>query len=204
MLFIGVIFGGTMRSFNIHNYNLPIDQCIFIASVNKGQEYTDECVVSQYIDTYTIPDEWYFVDKSKKWLNYNTCSMFYHNYKAYNLLMEQNKELNVVIKLRSDCTINSNVKDVINKYFPLEENTIYVPTSWWYGEYGGMNDQIAFGTVNSMQIYCNVYNNIYEYINKQNVVFHPESLLKYHLIKNNISIVQIELHYSKFQTKYDD
>jgi len=66
-----------------------------------------------------------------------------------------------------------------------------------------MNDQIAFGNVETMKIYCNVYGSIYKYVVEEHAYFHPESLLRYHLNTCGIEIVQINLHYEKMQTTYE-
>lgn len=189
----GIIFSGTLRLYDHHRIIQYVlneeDENEIVASCNNKQIY-DHTVETIY-KNFEIPSDWNFVNKSMehKWNNYNTLSMFFHNYNAFNHLIATCGNFDTIIKFRSD--VDFNVK------FPLQttlnDNTIYVPK---IHHYCGINDQIAYGNQQSMQIYCDVYNNIEKYINELKVKFHPETLLKYHLDKNNIKVETFDFNYN--------
>lgn len=77
----------------------------------------------------------------------------------------------------------------------VEPNTIYIPHGndypyHWDNPYyhvAGVNDRIAYGDVDSMRIYSNVYEKIDEYCSNGRP-YHPESLVLHHLESNGLKI----------------
>lgn len=51
-----------------------------------------------------------------------------------------------------------------------------------------MNDQIAIGDMQSMKVYCSIYDHVYKYVFEDDIILHPETLLHHHLQKLNIEI----------------
>jgi hypothetical protein len=121
----------------------------------------------------------------------NIFSMYYHNYKCYNLInnyqTKNNILFDIIVKYRVD--INSN--DIIDLNKP-ETNAVYIPEEF---DWGGINDQIAYGDNNSMKLYCSIYE-ILDKICMKNIKFHPESILKGGLLLLNLKIM-------RFIYKYD-
>lgn len=104
--------------------------------------------------------------------------MYYKIFHA-NKLKQDYEELNnfkydIVIRYRADI--------FMNKPFNLLQEPIVIPN---IGFYGGYNDQLAYGQSNYMDKYCNLYNKIDEYYD-QGMPIHPETMLKFHLDKENI------------------
>ena len=68
-------------------------------------------------------------------------------YKLYNLLeshvLNKSIQYDIVISLRIDCIFINNF--VFNKF---NDNTIYIPIN---SDYGGINDQIAYGKIDVMK-----------------------------------------------------
>jgi hypothetical protein len=88
-----------------------------------------------------------------------------------------------VIRMRFDNTFEG--LPVIE---PLPK-TVYVPKG---GDYmGGLCDQFAIADSQTMDLYCDLYNEIYRYI----VVgfgIHPESLLRKHLEVNRLNLIRLD------------
>jgi hypothetical protein len=121
----------------------------------------------------------------------NMYSMFFHNMKCFQLIDNYQKNHNItfdiVVKYRAD------IKSTEPLQFPLQikANTIYIPNS---ADYGGINDQIAYGNFNSMKEYSNCCLQFYELAKKINR-FHPESLLLAHLKQSKLDIERIKFKY---------
>jgi len=109
---------------------------------------------------------------------FNYVSMHYKNAKGFNMVVDsinQGKHYDLVIRTRPDCIFYD---DVI---FPAEvnQNTVYTPIiNCW----GAMNDQLAFGDINSMYSYFNMLPNIPVY-SEQLGHIHPETSIMYHIKK---------------------
>lgn len=121
----------------------------------------------------------------------NMYSMFYHNYKCIELINKYQEKYNykfdIIMKYRSDI-YSRNTIDFEN----IEKETIYIPRD---ADYGGINDQIAYGDFDSMYLYskCNI--NFLE-CGKQRCRFHPESVLLQHLQNEKLKIVRIDFNYN--------
>ena len=102
----------------------------------------------------------------------NTMSMYYHNMRAFEML---EGDYDVVLRYRSDF-LTEKLPDV---NFELEPGCIYVPSG---EDYGGMNDRLAFGDMNAMRVYCDIYKHVDNALQSDpNYRLHPESMLAYHL-----------------------
>ncbi len=107
----------------------------------------------------------------------NTLSMFYKIFKCYQLIQKNNYD--IVIRSRTDIKFD--------RYLLLENNSsLNVPSG---GDHrGGLLDLFAYGNQIVIKKYCSLFDNIENYINDINILFHPESLLRYHCNKNSIKI----------------
>lgn len=85
----------------------------------------------------------------------------------------------VVIRMRFDTSFDS---------FPVIEptrKTIYIPQGGDHG--GGICDQVAIADSVAMDMYCELWNEVYRY-NTAGVTVHPESLLRKHLEVNKLNV----------------
>lgn len=115
-------------------------------------------------------------------------NMFYKIHKA-DELMRNYSNYDLVIRARPDlafhCEINN---DHIQQ--SIEEKSIFLPD---FGHFTGFNDQFAFGSSDSMKVYANCYLELDTWATQ--VPFLPETLLKHHLIKNNMLIKFTNIQY---------
>jgi hypothetical protein len=125
--------------------------------------------------------------------------MFYNTFKAFQLLekYERNHKMkfNCIIFYRADID-SSEILDINIE----NDNDIYIPDG---NDYGGINGLIAYGSNNSMKVYCNLVNNIDKMCREQHVTFHPETLLKKHLENNSIIIKRFPYEYSLHKSRHN-
>ncbi len=123
---------------------------------------------------------------------FNMYSMYYNNYKCFELIKKymnnNNFVYDIIIKYRIDILCN-NFLDL--SYF--NENSLFIPEN---NDWNGLNDQVAYGSYNIMEKYCNLYLFYEKYINEK-VLIHPETFLKHH-----ISVSNLNLNLKRFNWKY--
>lgn len=170
------------NKYNLEKYlNMKYMKYPFIATLNCLNYETNQ----YYIDIYnnnnsicnnprTLMSSYYTLMKAFTQLNY---------YKNENKI-----NYDLILKYRSDIVYNK-LPDLNNYlYLKYENNKIITPSNYIHGNHIYIiNDQIAIGNYNSMLIYCNIYPNIDIYLLNK-IEYHPETLLAYHLYKNNIKI----------------
>lgn len=186
---IAVLFSGRIISYEkcFSHFQSIIDKYnpTFFLSLNLSEidEYT-----KTFCEKFNIRNEQLNVEKTivPESLNKisscsnvkNTYSMFYHNYKAFCLIKKYQNNYNinfdVIVKYRAD--INSS--EMLNLE-DLDKDILYIPKGC---DYGGLNDQIAYGDLNVMEKYCELGNGFIETLHfTKNVRYHPETLLlNYH------------------------
>ena len=130
--------------------------------------------------------------KSEETSERKSLSMFYHNLSAIKMILAHIKKTDVkydvIVKFRADISSN----DTFLIHHNVTANTVYFPYGFCYR---GINDQIGYGDLNSMVIYCGVYNHIPKYVYIDKAIFNPEFLLMYHLNFNNFNIIRFPYNY---------
>jgi len=136
----------------------------------------------------------------------STYSMFYHRRKGFNLITKYQKSN----KMQFDCVLffraDIDEDDELNIQHP-KENTIYIPNT---NDYGGISDILAYGSYKSMDKYSNLVNYIKYICIEQKVVYHPEIMLKQHLLNESLAIERFpynfKLHHlrKQYNPQYDD
>lgn len=113
----------------------------------------------------------------------NVLFMWYKIWKS-NQMRKQYEQTN---RVRYDCIIRARF-DSSFMQFPVIEpryKTLYVPVE---GDYeGGLNDQCALADSQTMDLYCDLYNDIYRYA-VGGITIHPESMLRKHTEINRLTI----------------
>ena len=100
-------------------------------------------------------------------------------------LIKHNKQYDWIISTRVDLKY---FKDL--DYSLLDPDSINIP----YGsEFGGYQDKIAIGKSEMIIEYLDLYKYMPEYLKTRTIS--PEILLKYHLIKQNISVNRIDFEH---------
>jgi hypothetical protein len=107
----------------------------------------------------------------------NTLNQWRNRRDAFGLYGLDDKK--TIVIARTDINLSAKVN------FTIEPNVVYIPEGQ---DYGGLNDQFAFGDYAAMKYYCSMYDRIDEYWNA-GCKFHPETLLAYHL--RNTMVIRI-------------
>jgi len=98
-------------------------------------------------------------------------SMFYSIYKSNELKVQYEKKNNIkfdcVIRIRSDSLIRNDL--ILTEY---NMNNLNIPNG---GDWGGLNDQFAFGNSDVMNLYSETFNNIKKI---KRSMYHPEMILR--------------------------
>jgi hypothetical protein len=127
---------------------------------------------------------------------YNTYSQLYHTKLVTQHILNYQKEnsmkFDVILKFRADIKYT----EPLILTMPLD-NTIYIPEGRDHD--GGINDTVAYGNVESMIEYSKTVDNI-EFMLFKNILYHPESLLKFHLT----NILKINIVRFPFKTNLTD
>lgn len=184
---------------NLYDYDLFLSLDIEAETDDISNMKKEFNVIACYCEKYTkfLKDIPY---KSEETNERKSLSMFYHNFRAMNSILEYMKNKNVVydavVKFRADIT--SNYAFIIQHN--LLSNTIYIPYGWCYR---GINDQIAYGDLKSMTHYCSLYNYIPKYVYVEKTIFNPEFLLMFHININNISIIRFPFTYQLHPNRFD-
>ncbi len=116
----------------------------------------------------------------------NVISMFKCIYEAFQLIPN---EYDIVIYMRADEILSSSIE-----FEKLPDNAVFIPEGNDYER--GINDQFAFGNYESMKKYCSLFENLTDYLDNKGVIFHPESLVKFHLEYQKLNIVRFPLIYT--------
>lgn len=132
----------------------------------------------KYIPTFEKAPETNIHNMEKHWIN---------KQRVWKLFQE-NKNINydVILSLRIDLVF----QDGFN-FEEMEENTIYIPNNF---DYRGINDQVAYGTIKSMEKYMNIDENFCLMLNK-GVMINPEVMLQEHISIEKLEVKRFNLRY---------
>lgn len=175
----------------------------YFISINNqvhDEEYTERFMKEMKIDqervnieTTILPNTLETYKKKKESDYHRTYSMYYHNKKGFDMITEYSRKhdikFDIVVKYRVD--INNEERMIDLMLCETEKETVCIPEGM---DFGGTNDQIAYGDIASMYKYTRCVDNIIK-ICESGVVFHPERLLKEHLKMEKVNI-------SRFKYKY--
>jgi len=121
-------------------------------------------------------------DKPNSNMCINVISMFYKMQRGYMHIENSGIKYDYILKLRPDNFLERNIE-----FFNCEKNTIYTTLEpRWNLNGNGVNDQFAFGDIETMKIYLNTYNSLKDIFINNNCS--PEILLKIHLDNHNVIV----------------
>ena len=119
-------------------------------------------------------------------------SMFYKIEHCNQLKIEYERENNFsydcVVRIRPDLSL---ITPIILPTKKNDYNYLYIPI---HGDFGGLNDQLAFSNSKNMDIYSSLYTRIVYYLNC-GAVMNPEKLVKFNIDKNKIQTRRFNLKY---------
>ena len=107
----------------------------------------------------------------------NTMSMWYNMKEAFRLAP---MSCDVYVRNRYDIEFEKPIK------YNIEPNTVYIPDG---NDYGGVNDQFAYGDYYSMAKYYSIIDSADELF--QEHTFHSETYMKHHLNKTGVRVIRI-------------
>lgn len=132
----------------------------------------------------------------------NLVNQFYKMNACNNLKIKHEQDnsfkYDLVIRCRFDAFFNESFS---SEQLELAKNKILVPWGWNWESVSpyAITDIFGMGNSESMNIYSNIYTKLNEY--KHECILHPESLVGYNLMKNNI---QTETFQITFQFQYPE
>lgn len=177
-------------------------------------KFIDRYVVDFYCSISTELDEYYqkFIDlyKIKKYTfeniptgvvftnhnHRNRLSMFYNLKSAVDLVPLG--DYDIILYARADivCSQDIDLSVAIDR-----NNTVFIPNG---NDSFGVNDQLAFGTPETMFKYSRVFDNVDKYNRADHLAaVHPERTLKAHIDAVGLSVERFDLNYSLNPKRYD-
>lgn len=186
------------------NKNEWID--IYIA-VNDDNDKTNSYLNDKYMnypfiayfhsEKFIIPDKYINYCNTAPETNIrNVISDFYTKTLLSKEILLSNNDYDLIMKYRSDIVANQlpNLKEYL--YLKNIKNTVLIPNTHHYGhQCYSINDQICISNKETIHIYLNIYNFIDKYLNDDNIILHPETLVHHNLLKNNINIILFDYNY---------
>jgi hypothetical protein len=156
------------------------DNVTFFASIDSTNYEGSETITDAFADELPIVmnvERANYTDAYNKLYEVhnkrNVYSMYYHNKRCTEMITSYSHTFDVVVKYRPDLE-NRQVMPIVDV---VEEDTLYVPCG---ADYGGLNDQVAYGSMDVMTRYGTCVDHIPEYVSGGSA-FHPETLLKKHV-----------------------
>lgn len=178
-----------IHTWNIQDGHQP-DSRVNISTINSLFTPKDLMVEKYHVLKSSSIIEAKSYDKARS--TNNVLSMYYKIMKCNKMKtkygVNNNTDYDCVIRMRPDINLKSEF--IINKEYL---NDINIPK---FGDFGGINDQCAYGNSANMNIYSSLFNFIEVYLTGNEMILNPEMLLKYHLFKNNLHINRFDLAYT--------
>lgn len=114
----------------------------------------------------------------------NCWNMWHNIHTGFNLLPT---DADIYVRNRTDIVLSGPCN--FDQY-DATRRAVFIPSGndYWYG----INDQFAFGSYEVMKEYCSLYLHVQDYYD-EGALFHPESMLKYHLDKCGIEIIRLPI-----------
>lgn len=117
-------------------------------------------------------------------------SMFYKIEQCNNLKSSYEKSNNMVydavVRIRPDIILEQDI--IINQE---DLNCINIPK---YGDYSGLNDQLAFSSSKNMNIYSGIFSKLIRYL-EVGAPMNPEKLIKFNIDLNKIPVKRPDISY---------
>lgn len=123
-------------------------------------------------------------------INFKSIWKMHLGWKYVDILRQAHQEdYDLVIRARPDLHLPNpinliNIKNMLDQ----DTNTMLVPSGAQHGHGYNINDVMAIASPKNMEIYTDLVSHSIKY-NLDGIIFHPETLLAYHLVKNKLKIM---------------
>lgn len=200
LFFVGRIQTSNRAYLEMYNQLCKTHTVVVFCSLNKNAN-DPQCFIDTFRRDLSIGDDQFNIEsmpdiqhivkykKAHESSYTNTFSMFFHFKRCFELIKDyetkHHVQFDILLRFRTEIHGNFALPDV-------QPYTLYIPHG---NDYGGVNDQIALGDTYAMQVYCNCVDFLMYSLTKENVNFHPETLLKAHLNRNRVPIVRFDFSY---------
>jgi hypothetical protein len=129
-------------------------------------------------------------------MNANASAMFYNWKEAVDLVPQD--EYDVILYARADMVTTDDIDLSVAKDL---DNVVFIPSGF---DYGGTNDQLAFGAPSAMLKYSRLYDFIPEYISNGICTHNAETTLYNHLRSVGLDVQRFNLAYHLHPQRYDE
>jgi hypothetical protein len=139
-------------------------------------------VGDEHVNWYPDPfkDHRYATRKAPENTVYQTYRQWRANYIGFAMVPQG---YDIYCRVRPDIVLNGKLNFAD---FDCSGNRIYIPQGM---DYGGINDQFAFGNYEVMKIYYSVFENVHE-LWHEGAIFHSETMQLKNLQKHGVEIVR--------------
>jgi hypothetical protein len=174
--------------------NFKLKKVVFIDEPNFSKDLLiNDTFLKKVVDN--IKQIEYNFDWAVKFYN-STLKQFLALKYVFDLCELSNINYDYYMRFRLDGITNYKID--FNNYREWMDRSVFVPSNNKYclgNPEIPINDQLAISDHEGMKIYCSLFDEIMNYVNKENVFFHQETLLSYHLFKNNLKVQELFLDY---------
>lgn len=197
---------GFVNKFDRFNYkkfskilpkNFNIKKVIFI---NEPSFFCNELIKSEHFigKIYEKTNVYDTQQFSKTLKLIDSCLKQFLSLKSvFELCSLSNIEYDYFMRFRIDGITNKTID--FNNHYEWVDKAVLMPSNNRYcidTPNIPVNDQLAISNFNGMKAYCSLFDEIEKYVLEDNIFFHQETLLSYHLQKNDITVHDMFLeHY---------
>jgi len=138
-----------------------------------------------------VPYGFIWDDECDRIKNGNLFFMTYKMWKSNSLTKTVGKEYDIVVRMRTDISLDSNFKFELNNYFNVPKMIVYInsiPNNW------GFSDTFSYSKPEIMDYYSSAMFHIISYIKEGCFIWTVENILRYHLNQKNIIVRQFVNH----------
>ena len=193
-------FQGCVESHRKHIFQSH-DVDVFLAhnALNTGDDlmhfrqlYPVKDIRSFTIDTSEYAG--YPLDRYHGTCTLNGITMFSCIHEAYKMIPEPT-QYDAVLYMRADELIECSIN-----FLQPEENTVYIPSGQDHA--GGLNDQFAYGSPETMRLYCATITRIHDIMKTRMTKIHPETINRHSLELAGLVIRRFPFVYELNKNRY--
>ena len=156
-----------------------------------------------FLHNYTVSaNEWNITNKHPETNVERAILSMYNNAKAFQLISTSGVQYDVVVKYRSDVCASSLLPPDFWSSLKtgFSDTELHVPCcahspTFPCCDYGGLNDQIAYGSFAVMHDYSALFTELNNLLSS-GTVFHPETLLRDHIRSTKHALIRPVFNYS--------